>query len=170
MVEKKRIKKSMRTIHIWVSLIVILPLIVVSTTGLILMLKKQLDWVQPLSRIGATQTFTLSPNEILNACKLEPLTGITEWAHIDRLDIRPNKGIIKVQGPNSIEVQLDATTGSILHIQKRNSDFIENLHDGSYFGDTLKWSLFFIAEVLFVLQLITGIYLFVAFLKKKKRK
>ncbi len=30
-------------------------------------------------------------------------------------------------------VQLDASTGQILHIEKRRADFIENLHDGSYF-------------------------------------
>lgn len=30
-------------------------------------------------------------------------------------------------------VQLDCTTGELLHLERRRSDFIENLHDGSYF-------------------------------------
>jgi hypothetical protein len=28
-------------------------------------------------------------------------------------------------------VQLDCTTGELLHIERRRSDFIENIHDGS---------------------------------------
>ena len=33
---------------------------------------------------------------------------------------------------NYLGIQLDASTGKLLHIEKRRSDFIENIHDGSY--------------------------------------
>jgi uncharacterized iron-regulated membrane protein len=51
---------------------------------------------------------------------------------IDRIDVRPDKGMVKfifVQGYWG--VQLDAATGKLLHVERRRSDFIENVHDGS---------------------------------------
>ncbi|MGL1900719.1 MAG: PepSY domain-containing protein [Fibrobacterales bacterium] len=170
MAENKNTFKTIRKIHIWLSIIVMVPLIIVSTTGLILMFKKQIEWIQPPTHQGSTQLFTLTPEQIIEACRLDSRTTITEWTHIDRLDVRPQKGIIKILGPENIEVQIDASTGAILHIQERNSDFIENIHDGSYFGDTTKYALFVVAEMFFVFQLLTGIYLFVLFMKKRKRK
>ena len=51
---------------------------------------------------------------------------------IDRIDIRKNKGMVKfVFKHHYWEIQLDGTTGALLQIGKRHSDFIENLHDGS---------------------------------------
>ena len=51
---------------------------------------------------------------------------------IDRIDIRKNNGIVKFVFENHYwEVQLDGATGNILSVGKRNSDFIENIHDGS---------------------------------------
>ena len=52
---------------------------------------------------------------------------------LDRIDMRPDKGMVKfvfVEGYWG--VQLDCTTGELLHLERRRSDFIENLHDGSY--------------------------------------
>ncbi|MGL1934484.1 MAG: PepSY domain-containing protein [Fibrobacterales bacterium] len=170
MAENKNTLKTIRKVHLWLSLIVMVPLVIVSTTGLILMFKKQIEWIQPPTHLGTTQSFTLTPEQILEACRIDPRTTITEWNNIRRLDVRPHKGIIKVQGPDNIEVQLDAATGNILHIQERNSDLIENIHDGSYFGDTTKYALFLVAELFFVLQLITGIYLFVVYAKRKHKK
>ena len=51
---------------------------------------------------------------------------------VDRIDIRPDKGMVKfvfVEGYWG--VQLDCTTGKLLHLERRRSDFIENIHDGS---------------------------------------
>lgn len=51
---------------------------------------------------------------------------------VDRIDIRPDKGMVKfvfVEGYWG--VQLDCTTGELLHIERRRSDLIENIHDGS---------------------------------------
>jgi uncharacterized iron-regulated membrane protein len=53
---------------------------------------------------------------------------------LDRIDIRPDKGMVKFVFAESYwGVQLDCTTGETLHIERRSSDFIENLHDASYF-------------------------------------
>ncbi len=63
-------------------------------------------------------------------------------AEIDRIDIRKNKGIVKFVFKNNYwEIQLDGATGDLLSIGKRNSDLIENIHDGSildYWFNTSK--------------------------------
>jgi uncharacterized iron-regulated membrane protein len=51
---------------------------------------------------------------------------------LERIDARPDKGMVKfvfIEGYWG--VQLDCATGKLLHIERRNSDFIENIHDGS---------------------------------------
>jgi hypothetical protein len=35
-------------------------------------------------------------------------------------------------------IQLDGATGKLLHIEKRRSDFIENIHDGSILDSYFK--------------------------------
>jgi len=52
---------------------------------------------------------------------------------LERIDVRSDKGMVKfvfVEGYWGI--QLDCTTGELLHIERRRSDFIENIHDGSF--------------------------------------
>ena len=58
---------------------------------------------------------------------------------LDRIDIRKDKGMVKFVFIDGFwGIQLDGSTGALLHIEKRRSDFIEKVHDGSildhYFG------------------------------------
>lgn len=51
---------------------------------------------------------------------------------IDRIDVRPQKGVAKVIFETHFtELQIDCTTGEILSVSTRASDIIEKLHDGS---------------------------------------
>lgn len=59
---------------------------------------------------------------------------------IDRIDVRPTKGVAKVRLKQDSwsfrkqdywEIQIDLTTGEILDSAPRRSDFIESIHDGS---------------------------------------
>tara|TARA_R110002051_G_scaffold53299_3_gene100610 strand:- start:11686 stop:12264 length:579 start_codon:yes stop_codon:yes gene_type:complete len=51
---------------------------------------------------------------------------------IDRIDIRKDKGMVKFIYANHLwGLQLDGATGKLLHIDRRYSDLIENIHDGS---------------------------------------
>ena len=53
-------------------------------------------------------------------------------SEIDRIDIRPDKGIAKILFKNNFqELQLDLESGEILSVEKRADNFIERLHDGS---------------------------------------
>jgi len=51
---------------------------------------------------------------------------------LDRIDYRPDKGMVKfIFVEDFWGVQLDCATGEVLHIERRRSDFIEKVHDGS---------------------------------------
>ena len=55
-----------------------------------------------------------------------------------RIDVRPDKGVAKAWLHTDYEAQVDLGTAEILQIAYRRSDWIESIHDGSIFGDTVK--------------------------------
>ena len=102
----------------------------------------------------------LSFEQVLSIAKTVKKAEIDSWQAIDRLDVRLSKGIIKIRAKSEWEIQIDATTGEILKTAYRRSDFIEQLHDASYWQDSANlWFTLPIAIVL-VLISITGIILF----------
>ncbi|MBC2838295.1 PepSY-associated TM helix domain-containing protein [Robiginitalea sp. SC105] len=51
---------------------------------------------------------------------------------IDRIDVRPGKGVVKFTFETGFwGLQLDGATGEVLHVERRRSDIVEKLHDGS---------------------------------------
>jgi uncharacterized iron-regulated membrane protein len=148
-----------RRLHRWGAIAVAIPFLIVISTGLLLQLKKQIPWVQPGEVKGGSAMPTLTLPMILEIVAAVPQAGISEWAHIDRIDVRPAKGMLKVVGKNRWEVQVDVATGAVLQTAYRRSDIIESLHDGSFFHDRVKLLVFLPAGVVVLGLWITGIYL-----------
>lgn len=160
-----------RKVHYWGAIICALPVIIIICTGMLLVFKKQSSWIQPLSQKGQATVPTISYHELLEVVKSHPDVGIISWEDIERLDVRPSKGIIKVRGKNKIEIQVDHTTGEILQIAKRRSDVIEAIHDGSFFHEYVKFGIFFPSAIILLILWITGIYLFLLpYLRKRKKR
>jgi len=149
-----------RKLHKWGALIVALPLLVIILSGILLQFKKQADWIQPPGQEGTGTVPALSFDAILEAARSVPESEITTWDDVDRLDVRPGKGVIKVRAKNSYEIQIDAATGKILWQQNRLSDVIENIHDGSFFHDSVKIWIFFPAALILLGLLATGLMIF----------
>ena len=60
---------------------------------------------------------------------------------IDRIDVRPGKGVVKFSFKNHYwGLQLDGSTGKLLQVEQRRSDFIEHIHDGSIIDNLLNTS------------------------------
>ena len=152
--------KLNRAIHRWASLVVALPIGAIIVTGIILQLKKDVAWVQPPTINGSSQSMVLSFERILEVTRTVPEAGIDSWDDVDRLDVRPGKGMLKVRGKNRWEVQIDTKTGDVLHVAYRRSDLIEDIHDGSFFHDKLKLWLFLPSGLILLGLWITGLYLF----------
>ncbi len=117
----------------------------IAITGLLLGWKKHNTWIYPKSQKGTTSDLSAwlpvdSLNRIANRV-LHDSVDATLSTTLDRIDIRPDKGMVKfVYADHFWGLQLDGATGKLLQIERRRSDFIEKLHDGSLFDHYLKVS------------------------------
>jgi uncharacterized iron-regulated membrane protein len=149
-----------RRLHRWGAAAVAVPFLVVLCTGVLLQLKKQLAWVQPPEQRGAAEAPALALPDVLARVRAVPEMGVRTWDDVDRIDVRPGKGLVKVVSRTRWEVQLDAATGAVLQTAYRRSDLLESLHDGSWFHELAKLGVF-LPTALVVLGLwVTGVYLF----------
>ena len=84
--------KWTRKTHYWGAFIVLLPVLIISITGIFLQLKKEIDWIQPPTVSGdLPNNPSISFEEILEAAKTVKETNIESWNDIDRLDVRIEK-------------------------------------------------------------------------------
>jgi uncharacterized iron-regulated membrane protein len=160
-----------RKLHRWGSLIIAVPIIIVVVSGIILQLKKESAWIQPPTVQTSVREPSLSYEKLIAIVKDISQIDVDGWEDIDRLDVRPGKGVIKVRAKSNWEVQLNARTGDVLQVAYRRSDLIESIHDGSYFHESFKLWVFLPAGVLLALLWGTGMYLFALphLLKHRKR-
>ena len=164
-------QRSNRKIHYWGSIFCALPLLIILLTGFLLLFKKQSDWVQPPTMKGTEGAPSLLYGDLLKSLQAIPEMEVESWDDVDRLDVRPSKGVIKVRGKNRWEAQLDHQSGDVLAVAFRRSDLIESLHDGSFFGDWAKFGIFLPAALILLVLWVTGLYLFaLPFLRRRKRQ
>ena len=150
----------MRKLHRWGAILIAMPFLVVIVTGILLQLKKEWAWVQPPANRGEGKSPQVSFKEILAAAKTVPEGEINSWEDIDRLDVRPAKGYVKVQARNRWEIQIDLKTSRVIQTAYRRSDLLESLHDGSWFHDQVKLWVFLPCALVVLGLWVTGIYLF----------
>lgn len=163
-----RLQVLLRQIHHWGSFVVSLPLIVMIGAGILLMLKKEIEWIQPSTQRGVSKELpSLSIEDLFAAVRAVPEAGISDWRDLDRADFKISKGVVKFVSPNRWEIQVDVHTGEVLQVAYRRSDLIESIHDGSFFADWAKLYLFLPAGIVLLVLWLTGIYLF--FLPHAKR-
>ena len=137
----------------------------------VLQLKKEVAYIQPPTQPGVGSQLSMSFDRILEVARTVPEAEIVGWDDIDRLDVRPSKGMVKVRGKNRWEIQIDTQTGEVLQVAVRRSDLIESIHDGSYFHDRFKLWAFLPTGLILVIIVITGLYLFfLPHLAKRKRR
>ena len=142
----------------------------VGVTGLILGWKKNSQgYLLPESQRGAsTELKDWLPVDALEKQAIQTLQdslGTDYDPTISRMDIRPDKGMVKVTFEHHYwEVQLDGSTGTVLQVAKRRSDFFEQLHDGSIVDrqGNIKWFKLLYTSLLgtsLILFTITGFWL-----------
>ncbi len=108
---------------------------------------------------------------MLEICRRLPEAEIETWDDINRLEVRPSRGITKIWAKNNWEIQVDTQTGAVLQTAYRRSDIIESIHDGSFFHDNIKMWIFLPSGIVLLLLWLTGIYLFaLPILMRRRRK
>jgi uncharacterized iron-regulated membrane protein len=133
--------RQFRSIHKWVGISVVLFMLITSITGVMLGWKKNVELLQPATLKGeSTDVARWVSFEKISQSALRAIDSVTQEENpIDRLDVRFDKGIIKVLFTKGYwEVQVDATTGKALSVAQRHADWIEHIHDGSIISDFFK--------------------------------
>ena len=161
-----------RKVHYWISFGAALPMIVMIGSGLLLQGKKQFAWVQPTEQRGTGTAPAIDLDDILVALRSVPEMQVQTWQDVNRLDVRPGRGVVKAWLMNGYEVQLDLGTGRVLQTAYRRSDLIESIHDGSFFaGDWTKLGLFLPSGIVVLLLWLSGIWMWwVPFAAKRAKK
>lgn len=152
-----------RLIHYWGSLLILIPFGVVVTTGLLLMLKKDLAWIQPPTQTGAVAGVAPSRSlgELFETASGIPELELNDWTDLKRVDVKVDRGVVMFVAINNWEVQIDIETNEVLDIAYRRSDIIESLHDGSFFSPEVKRFIFLPSGIVLLTLWMTGTYLFI---------
>jgi hypothetical protein len=175
---KQQVKKiadrtrRFRTYHRYVGLTLGILVLISSITGILLGWKKDVELLQPPTKKGISTDMEqwLPFSEMADRA----IAGLDSGAAvrdnpIDRIEARVDKGIVKViflEG--SWEVQLDNTTGKVLSVARRHSDWIEKVHDGSIVSDLFKLITMNVLGIGLLFISISGFFLW--FYPKKMRR
>lgn len=132
-----------RKIHKKIAIILFVFFIFISVSGLLL------GWKKHSGGVISPRSYTGTSTELVNWLPIDELNKIATKilsdsvspnlsAELDRIDIRKELGMVKFVYKNHYwGIQLDGATGKLLSLEKRRSDFIENVHDGTIFDKYL---------------------------------
>ncbi|WP_321368707.1 PepSY-associated TM helix domain-containing protein [uncultured Draconibacterium sp.] len=129
--------RNIRKIHRITGVILFVAFVFMSLSGLLLGWKKNSGGIiQANSSTGtSTELRDWLPIDSLNTIAFQVYhdsISATRIPELDRIDVRQNKGMVKfVFEEGYWGIQLDGATGELLQIERRWSDLIENVHDGS---------------------------------------
>lgn len=147
-----------RTSHKWIAILLAIPVIIVIITGVILQLRKPVDFIQPNIHYGVARYQPIASLEaILESVKAEPKMKVSGWQDIQIYDLRPKAGVIKVRTYAEMEAQVDAKTAEVLNVQQRYNDILTLMHEGSTWG--MRRNVFLIAGVLMLILTVVGCFL-----------
>jgi len=134
--------RSYRKLHRYIGISLCFFFSIIAFTGILL------GWKKHSGGLILPNTETGTSKNLATWLPIDSLASIAQVAvqeknqlkdvQIDRMDIRPEKGVIKISFKgNYFEVQLDGTTGKVLAIHQRNSDIIEQIHDGTILDNVI---------------------------------
>ena len=169
--QQARTLRSFRKIHRTTGALLFVFFFLVSISGLLLGWKKNSGGlILPKTVQGTSSNLSewLSIDSLSkNASNyLHDSVSSNLSADIERIDLRPDKGIVKIVFKDHFwGLQIDGATGKLLQIERRNSDIIEGVHDGSILdrffntGNTIKLVYTSIMGLALLLFTITGFWL-----------
>ena len=137
--------RAFRQIHRITASLLFLFFLFMAVTGILLGMKKHSgELIQDKNYQGSSNELDdWLPLDSLykNACNIfRDSISETLPLTLERMDVRMDKGMIKFIFEQGFwGIQIDGATGSLLHIERRRSDFIEKIHDGSIVDHYLGW-------------------------------
>jgi len=152
--------------HKWVGIGSSLLVLLISVTGFLLLVKKDYTWIQPPTQ---ADTKVESSGPYITIDRLYEILfaldnpSIRSEKDIDRIDFRPKQKVFKVHlKADHQEIQIGAVTGKVLSQEKRWSDWIEGLHDGSFMGQWAHAWLMPLFSICLLFLMLSGLYLWLS--------
>ena len=179
--KQAKILRGFRKVHRVTGATLFIFFFVVSISGLLL------GWKKNSNDYLLSKTYEGTSTELKNWLPIDSLHNQATFyfkEHIStdispkasRIEIRKEKGTAKFIFQNYYGIQVDGATGELLHIERRRSDFIEGIHDGSaldvYFntsGNPIKLIYTTIMGLALLLFTITGFWLWLGPKRMRKR-
>lgn len=167
--------RNFRKYHRFIGVAIAILVLISAVTGILLSLKKDVDLLQPPTQKGTSKTLdTWKP--LSEIATIATTTFHNQYPDqkensIDKMDVRPSKGIVKVLFETGYwEVQVDGTSGEVKSIARRHSDWIESLHDGSIISDWFKLLSMNVLGIGLLILMGSGIWLWYGPRKVRKRR
>jgi hypothetical protein len=135
-------------------------LVIICVTGILLNHKRGLGLMPDVKNDPSGPFPTALPLATLASNATAVLDPEITSTGIDRMDVRPSDGFVKVRFKDRrvTEATVDLFSGEVLHVGERNDQFLEKLHSGQIFGDL--WVLVSDTGAIFLLGvLVTGYWL-----------
>lgn len=157
---KVNAQRLIRKVHYWSSLAIALSGVLVAVTGAILLLKKDVDALQPPTQPASSTA--ISPTRLTEIHEAAVKAGGDgfSWTNLDRIDVRPSDGVAKVVNRDFEEVQVDIHTLEPLGFGYRGADLVEKIHDTSFFHPLAKYLVALPTAFVLIVMWATGLWLF----------
>ena len=180
--KQAKILRGFRKVHRFMGATLFVFFFVISISGFLLGWKKNSYGVlQSNTQQGSSTEFKewLPLDALKNKAVLYLQREVSHGnsLEIKKIDVRESKGVIKFIFTDYYGVQLDGSTGNLLLLERRYSDLIEELHDGSaldtYFktsGNPIKLIYTSIMSIALLLFTITGFWLWLGPKRMRRRK
>lgn len=171
---RRRLSRISFYLHLWLGVIVTVALVAISVTGILLNHKRGLGLMPEVPHEPTAPFERAIPLERLAHAALmaAPDSARGGWTPgepvdvrvIDRMDVRPRDGFVKVRlrDKASTEATVDIASGQVIHVGRRGDVFLEKLHSGEIFGGQPYVILSDIAAIALLITLITGYWLWLA--------
>jgi len=127
--------------HLWLGILTTGIVLVICVTGVLLNHKRRLGLMPDVPNEAPGALAASLPVAELAARAERAVPAAVAASGIDRMDVRPGDGFVKVRFDDREvhEVTVDLASGRVLHVGLRNDVFLEKLHSGEVFGD--GWTL-----------------------------
>ncbi|MBL4642691.1 MAG: PepSY domain-containing protein [Flavobacteriaceae bacterium] len=180
--KQAKILRGFRKVHRTMGATLFVFFFIISVSGFLLGWKKNSFGVlQSNTQQGSSTKFTqwlpldsLKNNAIFY---LQKEVENSQTLEIKRIDVSETKGVVKFIFTEYYGVQLDGSTGNLLLLERRYSDLIEELHDGSaldtYFkttGNPIKLIYTTLMSIALLLFTVTGFWLWLGPKRMRKRQ
>ncbi|MBW3572391.1 MAG: PepSY domain-containing protein [Gemmatimonadetes bacterium] len=123
--------------HLWLGIVTTALVLIICVTGVLLNHKRPLGLMPDVPNDAPGALAGSLPVAELAARAERAVPARVAAAGVDRMDVRPGNGLVKVRFDDAQvhEVTVDLASGRVLHVGLRNDVFLEKLHTGEIFGD-----------------------------------